>query len=127
MKLLLDTHIFIWHIAANPKLPEKFQQEISNKNNTVYVSVISIWEALIKAKLGKLTLPEHPENYLLEMREKHQFLSLQLDEASLKQLPGLPLCHRDPFDRILICQALEHSMTIVSVDEILNKYSVKIL
>lgn len=126
MKLLLDTHIFLWFISGDDRLPNDIQQGIRNTDNEVYLSVVSLWEVIIKHQLAKLSLPEPPERYLPIQRERHQIANLPLDEASVSQLAGLPLIHRDPFDRMLICQALEHNLTIVTVDDLIQAYSVSL-
>ncbi|WP_414527214.1 type II toxin-antitoxin system VapC family toxin [Nodularia chucula] len=127
MKLLLDTHIFLWFISGDQKLPIHLQNSIRGLNNEVYLSCISVWEATVKYQLGKLPLPESPEIYLPKQRHQHLISSLNLDEESIAQLVNLPLLHRDPFDRILICQALQHNMTIVTVDSAIRAYSVSTL
>ncbi len=73
-------------------------------------------EAIVKYQLGKLPLPETPEIYLPKQRNLHQISSLALDESSVSQLAILPLLHRDPFDRMLICQALQNGLTIATID-----------
>lgn len=127
MKLLLDTHIFLWYISGDKRLPDEKRESIRNPDNEVYLSVVSVWEAIIKNQLGKLPLPEPPESYLPTQRERHQISSLTLDEASVSHLAKLPLIHRDPFDRMLICQANVHSLTIVTVDDIISKYPVSVI
>lgn len=127
MKLLLDTHIFLWYISGDKKLSTDAKDSIRNPANEVYLSVASLWEAITKHQLGKLSLPQPPETYLPEQREKHLILSLGLDETSVRQLARLPQLHRDPFDRILICQAIEHNLTIVTVDDSIRAYSVAVL
>jgi PIN domain nuclease of toxin-antitoxin system len=89
--------------------------------------VVSLWEAIIKYQLGKLPLPHPPEHYLPTQRARHQIVSLSLDEASVRQLAKLPSIHRDPFDRMLICQAMEHALTIVTVDSVSDRYPVLVL
>ena len=126
MKLLLDTHIFLWFISGDNRLSNDIKQGIRNTDNEVYLSVVSLWEVIIKHQLGKLPLPEPPERYLPIQRERHQIASLPLDEASVSQVAGLPLLHRDPFDRMLIGQALEHNLTIVTVDDVIQAYSVSL-
>ncbi|MFW5765722.1 MAG: type II toxin-antitoxin system VapC family toxin [Coleofasciculus sp.] len=122
MKLLLDTHIFLWFISGSPQLSATFRDTIQNHNNDVYLSVVSLWECIIKYQLGKLLLPESPEIYLPKQRERHQIDSLADDEASVVQLINLPSLHRDPFDRLLICQALQHNLTIVTADTAVMAY-----
>ena len=126
MNLLLDTHIFLWYISSDPRLPSKIAQAIQHSENRVYLSVISLWESLIKNQLGKLTFPEVPERWLPLKRKRHLIDSLELDEASIRHLVNLPDLHRDPFDRILICQAIEHRLKLVTVDKVVARYPVEI-
>jgi PIN domain nuclease of toxin-antitoxin system len=124
MKLLLDTHIFLWFISADKRLLYDMRQGIRNPDNEVYIRVVSLWEAIVKHQLGKLPLPEPPEHYLPLQRERHQIVSLSLDETSVSQLAALPLLHRDPFDRMLICQAKAHNLMIVTADKQIRAYPV---
>jgi len=91
------------------------------------LSVVSIWEAIVKYKLGKLPLPEPPEIYFPKQRDRHQILNLDLDQSSVIQLAKLPSLHRDPFDRMLICQALQNNMAIATVDEAVRAYPVSLI
>jgi PIN domain nuclease of toxin-antitoxin system len=93
----------------------------------VFLSVVSVWEASIKYRLGKLPLPEAPEAYLPRQRQRHLIASLPLEETTLRHLATLPTLHRDPFDRILICQVLEHQLTLVTVDTAVRSYPVAVL
>lgn len=127
MKLLLDTHVFLWYISGDKRLPGAMRDSIRDPNNEVYLSVVSVWETIVKYQLGKLPLPKPPESYLPLQREQHQLSSLPLDEASVSQLAKLPSIHRDPFDRMLICQAIEHGLTIATVDAAIYGYPVPIL
>ncbi|APB34944.1 PilT protein-like protein [Gloeomargarita lithophora Alchichica-D10] len=106
MRILLDTHIFLWFISGHTQLSTDARDAIRDPDNEVYLSSVSIWEAIVKYHLGKLPLPEPPETYLPKQRNLHQIASLGLDESSVIQLVKLPPLHRDPFDRMLICQAL---------------------
>ena len=127
MKILLDTHIFLWFIGGDLKLSTQVRVAIRDPDNEVYLSTVSIWEAIVKYKLGKLPLPEDPGTYLPRQRDLHQIASLSLDEVSVVQLINLPLLHCDPFDRMLICQALQHSLTIATVDTAIRVYSVSVM
>jgi PIN domain nuclease of toxin-antitoxin system len=89
--------------------------------------VVSLWEAIIKHALGKLPLPHSPASYLPVQRVRHQIASLFLDEASVCHLATLPSVHRDPFDRMLVCQAIEHELTIVTVDDVFRAYPAPML
>lgn len=127
MKILLDTHIFLWFISGDNRLSTVILDAIRDPDNEVYLSVVSIWEAIVKYQLGKLPLPESPEIYLPKQRDRHQIANLDLDEGSVIQLAKLPLLHRDPFDRMLICQALQHNLTIATVDVEILKYSISVI
>lgn len=124
MRLLLDTHIFLWLISDDPRLRESLKKEIVDRENTVHLSVASIWEIVVKNELGRLPLPESPATYIPRERELHQIESLPLIENDLQFLPTLPALHRDPFDRLLICQALNRGMTLVTVDPVIMEYDV---
>lgn len=127
MRLLLDTHIFLWYISGDGQLSDVTRNAISDPENDVYLNVVSVWESLTKYQIGKLPLPQSPEKYLPEQRQRHLITSLPLDEGSVANLITLPLIHRDPFDRMLICQAVEHNLTIVTVDDAICAYTNNIL
>lgn len=127
MKILLDTHIFLWFISGDTQLSADIRDAIRDPDNEVYLSSVSVWEAIVKYQLGKLPLPEPPQTYLPKQRDCHQISSLALDESSVVQLANLPPLHRDPFDRMLICQALHNGLTIATVDTAVRGYSVSIL
>ena len=127
MKLLLDTHVFLWFISGSIRLENALRDSIRDPNNEVYLSVVSVWEAIIKYQIGKLPLPEPPEIYLSLQRARHLIASLNLDESSVAQLAKLPPLHRDPFDRMLICQALQHGLTIATVDAAIRAYPVSVI
>lgn len=127
MKILLDTHIFLWFISGDPRLSADLRDAIRQTDNEVYLSVVSIWESIVKHSLGKLPLPEPPETYLPKQRSLHQIVSLAVDENSVAQLAQLPPLHRDPFDRMLICQALQNELAIATVDVAIRAYSVSLI
>ena len=127
MKILLDTHIFLWFISGDIRLSTDVRDAIGDPDNEVYLSAVSVWEAIVKYQLGKLPLPEPPEIYLPKQRDIHQIVSLALDERSVAQLANLPPLHRDPFDRMLICQALQNGLTIATVDAAVRAYSVSVM
>ncbi|MBD2001209.1 type II toxin-antitoxin system VapC family toxin [Leptolyngbya sp. FACHB-541] len=127
MKVLLDTHIFLWFIIGDTRLSTDIRDTIRTPDNEVYLSAVSVWEAIVKYQLGKLPLPEHPGMYLPKQRNLHQITSLALDESSVAQLANLPPLHRDPFDRMLICQALQNGLTIATVDAAIRAYSVSVM
>ena len=91
MKILLDTHIFLWFISGDRQLSSDVRDAIRDPGNEVYLSSVSVWEVIVKHQLGKLPLPEHPATYLPKKRELHQIDSLSLSERSVVQLGSLPL------------------------------------
>lgn len=94
-------------------------------NNEILLSVASVWEIIVKHRLGKLPLPEAPRKFISKWRAKHDIESLSLDESSVLHLTGLPEYHRDPFDRILICQAISNNLTILTPDAHIAAYPVR--
>ncbi len=127
MKLLLDTQIFLWYVSADARLPSSYRSAIRNPANDVFLSVASLWEATIKFRLGKLPLPQSPSLFIPRQRQLHQITNLNIDELSVVVLDSLPAHHRDPFDRIIICQAISHRLTLLTVDEAMRAYSIDIL
>lgn len=127
MKILLDTHVFLWYISADERLPPTSLDALRNPGNEIYLSVVSLWEIIIKYQRGKLPLPVSPEVYVPLQRRRHLLHSLDVDEASVTELVNLPALHRDPFDRLLICQARVHGMVVATVDEAVRRYSVPLL
>ena len=112
----LDTHVFLWYILNDPKLKDHWRVELRVPANKIFVSVVSVWEACIKYQLGKLPLPANPAVLFPAQRAAHHMDALVLDEGSLVHLAGLPSVHKYPFDRMLICQAIEHGCRLVTDD-----------
>jgi PIN domain nuclease of toxin-antitoxin system len=112
---------------TDARLAGGWREGIRDTGNELFLSVVSLWETLVKHRLGKLPLPDLPESYLLTQRARHQIASLSLDETSVRHLAALPSVHRDPFNRMLVCQALEHGLTIVTVDPVFGAYPAPIL
>ena len=106
MRILLDTHIFLWLIDDSKRLSNKFRQDIHNLDNEIFLSVVSVWECVIKYQIGKLDFPSSPETYLPLERRKHLIKTLSVEENTIAQLINLPLLHRDPFDRLIISAIL---------------------
>jgi PIN domain nuclease of toxin-antitoxin system len=127
MKLLLDTHVFLWYITNDSKLPRHAYDAIREKSNDVYLSVVSVWEVLVKHQIGKLALPQPADEYIVDRQMAHRIVSLALDAPSVSRLLALPLHHRDPFDRMLICQALQHELIVVTTDKQIRRYPVQLL
>ena len=127
MIVLLDTCEFLWFVSADPRLPAGVEAAVRSASNDVYLIVVSFWEICIKHALGKLRLPEAPEAYVPLQRARHGIDSLNLDESAVARLPQLPAHHRDPFDRMLVCQALAYGMSLASSDPLVRRYPVALL
>jgi PIN domain nuclease of toxin-antitoxin system len=127
MTILLDTCDFLWFISGDASLSRRTTQAIQDPSNVVFLSVVFLWEITLKHSLGKLPLPDLPERFIPAQREKHGIQSLPLTEDAVKKLSALPLLHRDPFDRMLICQAQEHGMIFASSDPLLKAYPASFL
>jgi len=126
VNLLLDTHVFLWYISKDTRLPPAMENAIRQNHNKVFLSAVSVWECLVKHQIGKLPFPHPPSEYITQQRQRHAIESLPLDEASVRHLLSLPNLHRDPFDRMLLCQAMEHKLTLVTVDDAIKQYPVAI-
>src|ERR1700689_5201972 len=127
MKLLLDTHALLWFIGNDPQLSAPARQNIESQEHEKFVSAASLWEIVIKLSLGKLQLPRSFADVFPEQLEVNGFELLPISCVQLNQLAALPFHHRDPFDRLLIAQALADDMTIVTRDSEFPKYSARIL
>ena len=127
MKLLIDTQCWLWWFAEPDRLQEATIAQIVDETNELWFSVASVWEMGIKVRLGKLPLPEAIDRYLSSRMKQLGARSLEIRADHALQAGGLPLHHRDPFDRMLIAQAQVEGMTIVTSDRMFNRYEVEIL
>ena len=125
MKILLDTCTFLWIIVGSDKLSETAIKLFQDPSNEVFLSSASSWEISVKCNIGKLTLPKTPQEFIPTRRATYGIQTLPIDEESTLQLNKLPNIHNDPFDRILISQALNHSLTILTPDKEISQYPVK--
>ena len=127
MRLLLDTCTFLWLTKGSKALsPEAIDAFIDPKNE-VYLSSVSAWEIVVKYRLGKLSLPLSPDKFILKERKRHMVSPLNLSEQDIFHLLKLPTVHKDPFDRMLVCQAIEHSLTILTPDPLVTQYPIRSL
>ncbi|WP_310481181.1 type II toxin-antitoxin system VapC family toxin [Chamaesiphon sp. VAR_48_metabat_403] len=122
--LLLDTHAFIWYSENDPKLPESIKIDIENADR-VYLSIASLWEIAIKLSIGKLSLRSNYESIEASL-EPAGISLLPISFADTVRVMNLPLHHRDPFDRILIAQAIDLSLTLISCDAAFAAYPIQI-
>jgi len=125
MRILLDTCTFLWIIADAPELSTRARELFGDPGNEVFLSSVSTWEISIKHALGRLPLPEAPERFIPTEREQHGVETLPLEESATLHLTRLPQLHKDPFDRMLICQAIIHGMVIITPDELILQYPVR--
>ena len=125
MNYLIDTHIFLWYIEENTNISPFVASEIKNLDNTIFISKGSLWEIVIKSSLGKLDLRK-PINDLENFIFTNKFTLLDIDFSHLSVLHELPFIHRDPFDRLIISQAIAEKLTLISDDTQVKKYPVKI-
>lgn len=126
MNYLIDTHILIWYLEGDKKLSEESKSLIDNAENEVYVSIVGLWEIAIKISLGKLKISIPFENFK-EILDKSSFEILDLNFADLINLQKLAFHHSDPFDRLLIAQAISNNFILISHDEIFRKYPVHLI
>jgi PIN domain nuclease of toxin-antitoxin system len=122
--LLLDTHAFIWYSEDDPKLPESIKLEIEAADR-VYISIASLWEIAIKLSIGKLSLRSNYES-IENSLEPAGIDLLPISFADTVKVMDLPLHHRDPFDRILIAQAIKNLLTLVSCDAAFTAYPIQL-
>ena len=122
---LLDTHTLLWFLNDDPKLPEKTKELIGISPDT-YASIASFWEIAIKNSIGKLEMHDSITR-VMELCNEKQIGILPIKAMHLECLKTLPPIHRDPFDRLLICQATAEDMTLISADENISKYDVPVI
>ena len=125
MRVLLDTATFLWAANDAPEFSAKAREIFADPENEIYLSSVSAWEIAVKYALGKLSLPEPPGRFVPRQRKQHGVDSLRLDEEAALHLSRLPLLHKDPFDRMLVCQAVVHHLAILTPDELIHQYPVR--
>jgi PIN domain nuclease of toxin-antitoxin system len=124
MKVLLDTHAFLWWVTDALELSNTVRGIIADPENTILFSVASAWEIVIKFRTGKLTLPEEPEIYIPSRLAANQFQSLPIQMNHVLQVANLPEYHKDPFDRILIAQSQIEKIPILTRDNLIIQYQI---
>ena len=127
MKLLLDTCTFLWIVSGASELSDRARTLFADPENDAYLSTVSDWEMALKHALGRLPMPEPPARFVPAQRTAHGIESLPLDEEAALHLDRLPALHQDPFDRMLVCQAIVHGLAIVTPDRLIAQYPVRIV
>ena len=127
MKLLLDTHIFIWSQIAVQKISAEQIRAMRNTQNIWFLSLASVWEIQIKIQIGKFSFPKPLHDIIKEQQIVNNLQILPIIAEHIYELQNLPFHHKDPFDRLLIAQAINENFTIVTDDTHFSSYAVKIL
>ena len=126
-RLLLDTHTFLWWANDAPELSPAARDMISNTNNECFLSVASCWEMAIKSSLGKLVLTKPVDRFVHDQIIENCFKILNIELRHAAKVESLPFHHRDPFDRLLIGQAISDELTLVTADRMFSRYDVQLI
>jgi PIN domain nuclease of toxin-antitoxin system len=127
MKILIDTHCWLWWIAAPEKLRDDVRGMIEDWRNTIFLSAARSWEIAIKYSIGKLQLPEPPERFVSKRLSRDAISSLAIEHIHALHVSRLPYHHLDPFDRLIISQAQIEGIPILTVDHKLKPYDVELI
>ncbi len=127
MNILLDTCTFLWIISDSTELSERAREVFHYDSGVVFLSTVSVWEIIVKHALGRLPLPAPPAQFIAGMRARHEIESLPLEEEAVLMLSRLPDIHKDPFDRMLVCQALAHGLSLLSPDSSIRQYPIPVI
>ena len=125
MKLLLDTHVFLWWNEASPRLSPRASELLSDQTNSLFLSVASAWEIVLKVHVGKLKLPSTAAAYIPARLAHYGIGAIPVSLAHVLAAEPLPVHHRDPFDRILVAQAQVERLAVVTHDPQILKYDVE--
>ena len=125
MRLLLDTHAFLWWVSDDDRLSHRARKAIGDRTDRCFVSVASCWEIAIKISLKRLAVGDSLERFIPEQLAANEFDLLPIEIDHVSRVSTLPFHHRDPFDRLLAAQALSHGLAIVSADTLFRRYGVK--
>ena len=126
MRYLIDTHILLWFFSADKQLKNNKREIINNTDNEIFISIISLWEIAIKLSIEKLKI-EYDFEELTELLQKHDIKVIGISYPQTKIVKDLPFHHKDPFDRMLIAQAISENLTIITEDQYFKSYEAKVL
>jgi PIN domain nuclease of toxin-antitoxin system len=127
MKILLDTCTFLWWALGDSQVPAPTQALLRDADNDVFLSAVSSWEIAVKHAAGRLALPERPEIWVPSRRARYGIEPLPIDETEALHVGKLPPIHRDPFDRMLVAQAICHGLEIATPDPTLRRYPCRVV
>jgi PIN domain nuclease of toxin-antitoxin system len=127
VRLLLDTHAFLWWVEGTPALGRRARAAVANPDNEVCFSIVSCWELATKLSLGKLRLTQRLDRFIPEQLTLNGFSLFAVELRHVVGVADLPFHHRDPFDRLLVAQALQGPLAIVSTDRVFRRYGVTVI
>lgn len=127
MKVLLDTHAFLWWITDNPRISPRMRDVVQDAENELYLSAASGWEIAIKAQLGRLQLPSEPDVYLVRQMSLNAIRPLPITMRHAFFVCGLPDIHKDPFDRMIVAQSILEQMPLLTNDGNIPKYGIEVI
>ena len=123
--LLLDTNVLIWTLSGSDRISTRAKRAMARSTSDLYVSVVSVWEIVLKFQAGKLRLKSELDEVLEQILYHSPWTILQMSAEHLVPVAALPMLHKDPFDRLLIAQARHEGMSLVTSDETIPKYDVR--
>lgn len=126
MKLLLDTHVFLWWIADDARLAARARSFIADPESELFLSAASGWEISVKYRIGKLSLAEPPEVFVPKHLSANSIQALPVRMAHVLRVSSLPFLHRDPFDRLLVAQSQLEGLPLVTADPLVSQYAVEV-
>lgn len=126
-KILLDTHVWLWMNGEPERLSHEAKNLLTAPDSTLFLSSASVWEVAIKVQSGKLVLPQSAERYVVARMAENQITALPINIGHALRAAGLPLHHRDPFDRMLVAQAQTEGIRLMTADRQLNFYEIDII
>ena len=125
MRYLLDTHVFLWMAAAPDQLSTEIRELVRQKSNRLHLSAASGWEIALLQNLGRIKLPDEPRRFIPEAIQHLQIVPLPIGFSTAIAAAALPLIHRDPFDRIIIAEAIKENMIVLTKDNQFKEYDVQ--
>ncbi len=124
MRYLIDTQILIWSLGLSDKIPKNISKILKDENNEIFISTVSIWEMSIKKSIGKLTLPFELK-HIVKVINNLNIRILDISSEHLIKIADLPFHHKDPFDRLIISQAIIENLSVISSDRNFDFYEIK--
>ena len=125
MRIIVDTHVFLWWITDSPELSARARAVMSEGRNTLFFSAACGWEIAIKTHLGRLQLPDRPERFIPDQLARNNMESLPISMLHALHVAVLPHLHRDPFDRMLVSQAQVERLPILTADSLIARYQIE--